>query len=165
MSRTPFSQWLVLVTAVVALSWSPVARGDAVTDWNTIAVDTISAASPPRPGPVPFLDIAVVQAAIHDAVQAIGGKYKPYKVEISGASGRVRRRGPDLSRGNPLPDRRADDASAEDHHRSGRRHAGHKGSDSGRLRFPVRSYRHARHGHRLRPGAAGHRRARYEGWD
>src|SRR3954470_17047652 len=75
------------VTTIVVLNWSPVARSDAVTDWNTIAVDTISAASPPRPGPVPFIDIVVVQAAIYDAVQAIGGKYKPYKVEISGASG------------------------------------------------------------------------------
>ncbi len=87
MSRTSFSQRLIFVTAVVALSWSPVAHGDAVVDWNTIAVDTISAASPPRPGPVPFLDIAVVQAAIYDAVQAIGGKYKPYKVQVPGASG------------------------------------------------------------------------------
>jgi hypothetical protein len=77
----------LVVTTIVALNLSPVARGDAVTDWNTIAVDTISAATPPRPGPVPFLDIAVVQAAVYDAVQAIGGRYKPYKVEISGASG------------------------------------------------------------------------------
>ena len=85
--RIALSQCITSVATVVALSWSPVARGDAVMDWNTIAVDTISAASPPRPGPVPFLDIAVVHAAIYDAVQAIGGKYKPYKVEISGASG------------------------------------------------------------------------------
>src|SRR3954469_17370547 len=76
MSRTAFTQWLILVTTVVALSWSPVARGDAGVDWNTIAFDTISAAPPARPGPVGFLDIAVVQVAIYDAVQAIGGKYK-----------------------------------------------------------------------------------------
>jgi len=60
---------------------------NAVTDWHTIAVDTILTASPPRPGPVGILDIAVVQAAIYDAVQAIGGKYKAYKVQIPGASG------------------------------------------------------------------------------
>src|SRR4029077_20092917 len=77
----------LVVTTIVALNWSPVARGDAVTDWNTIAMDTISAATPPRPGPVPFLDTAVEKAAVYDAVQAIGGRYKPYKVEISGASG------------------------------------------------------------------------------
>jgi hypothetical protein len=63
--------------AALALGWSADAHGDAVVDWNTIAIDTISTASPPRPGPVGFLDIAVVQAAVYDAVQAIGGKYKP----------------------------------------------------------------------------------------
>jgi hypothetical protein len=77
----------LLVTTAVGLSWPTVARADAVTDWNTIALDTIMGASPARPGPVVFLDIAVVQAAVYDAVQAIGGKYKPYKVEIPGASG------------------------------------------------------------------------------
>jgi len=77
----------LVVTTIVAVNWSPVARGDAVTDWNTIAMDTISAASPPRPGPVPFIDIAVVHAAMYDAVQAISGKYKPYKTEVPGASG------------------------------------------------------------------------------
>jgi hypothetical protein len=75
------------VTTIVVLNWSPVARSDAVTDWNTIAVDTISAATPPRPGPVSFIDVAVVHAAIYDAVQSIGGRYKPYKLEITGASG------------------------------------------------------------------------------
>src|SRR4029077_10052161 len=49
--------------------------------------DTISTASPPRPGPVGFLDMAVVQAAVYDAVQAISGKFKPYYVQIPGASG------------------------------------------------------------------------------
>src|SRR3954471_14794597 len=77
----------LLVTTAFALSWSPVAHADAVTDWHTIAVDTIFSATPPRPGPVAILDIAVVQAAVYDAVQAIGGKYKPYKVEVPGASG------------------------------------------------------------------------------
>lgn len=56
-------------------------------DWNAIAIDAIQKASPPRPGPVGFLDAAVVQAAVYDAVQAIGGRYKPYRIEIQGASG------------------------------------------------------------------------------
>jgi hypothetical protein len=77
----------LLVTTAIGLSWFPVAYADAVTDWNEIAVDTILAATPPRPGPVPFLDLAVVHAAIYDAVSAIGGKYKPYKVEIPVAAG------------------------------------------------------------------------------
>jgi hypothetical protein len=77
----------LLVTTAIGLSWSPIAHSDAVTDWHTIALDTILAATPPRPGPIAILDIAVVQAAVYDAVSAIGGKYKPYKVEIPGALG------------------------------------------------------------------------------
>jgi hypothetical protein len=63
------------------------ARADAVTDWNDIAIQTISAATPARPAPVAFLDMAIVQAAVYDAVQAIDRRFKPYHVEIPGASG------------------------------------------------------------------------------
>jgi hypothetical protein len=92
MSRIRSSQWITAVSAapliaLAALSWSPVARADAVLDWNAIAVNAISMAEPPRPGPVGFLDLAVVQAAVYDAVQAIDRRFKPYHVEIAGASG------------------------------------------------------------------------------
>jgi hypothetical protein len=61
------------------------ARADAVSDWNAIAVQsTITAA---RPGQTGMLDVAMVQLAIYDAVQAIEKKYEPYYVEIPGASG------------------------------------------------------------------------------
>ena len=40
-----------------------------------------------RPGPTIGLDIAMVQAAVYDAVQAIEKRYEPYYVEIPGASG------------------------------------------------------------------------------
>jgi hypothetical protein len=84
MSRIPVT---ALLMAFAALSWSHIARSDAVLDWNAIAVNTISTASPPRPGPVGFLDLAIVQAAVYDAVQAIDGKFKPYHVQIPGALG------------------------------------------------------------------------------
>jgi hypothetical protein len=75
MSCMRWNQWLVAVTtaplmAFAALSWPQIARADAVLDWNAIAVSTISTASPPRPGPVGFLDMAVVQTAVYDAVQS-----------------------------------------------------------------------------------------------
>ena len=61
------------------------ANADAVGDWNAIAVQaTITGA---RPGPTGILDIAMVQAAVYDAVQAIEQDFKPYHVEIPGASG------------------------------------------------------------------------------
>jgi hypothetical protein len=58
---------------------------DAATDWNAIAVQAL--VSSPRPGQVAFLDMAIVQAAVHDAVQAIDRRFEPYHMEIPGASG------------------------------------------------------------------------------
>jgi hypothetical protein len=57
---------------------------NAVVDWNEI---TITAASAGRPGHLSSLDIALVQVAVHDAVQAIERRFEPYHVEIDGAKG------------------------------------------------------------------------------
>src|SRR3954471_16071301 len=62
------------------------ARADVVSDWNAIAVQTIVAGGRP-PGGAPFLDIATVHLAVHDAVAAINGQFRPYYVRITGASG------------------------------------------------------------------------------
>ena len=61
------------------------ARADAVGDWNAIAVQATITAG--RPNPTINLDVAMVQAAVYDAVQAIEKQYEPYYVEIPGASG------------------------------------------------------------------------------
>jgi hypothetical protein len=58
---------------------------DAVVDWNAIAVQAITTAVPPRAAP--FLDIAVVQAAVYDAVEAIDKRFRPYHASIPGAVG------------------------------------------------------------------------------
>ena len=55
---------------------------DAVLDWNAIAAHTIFAAG--RPGPSTVLDLAVVQATVHDAMQASDKRFEPYATEISG---------------------------------------------------------------------------------
>jgi hypothetical protein len=68
------------------LAWTVPAAADAVTDWNAIALPAV-AAGRPGPGPSGILDLALVQAAVHDAVQAIDGRFQPYHVKISGASG------------------------------------------------------------------------------
>jgi hypothetical protein len=70
--------------ALAAIGWSNIARADAVTDWNAT---TMTAVTTGTPGPVGLLDIALVQAAVHDAVQAIDGRFEPYEVEILGAVG------------------------------------------------------------------------------
>src|SRR5262245_55623794 len=71
----------------ILLAAPAIARADAVADWNAIAIQTISAETPARPVPVAFLDMAIVHAAVYDAVQAIDKRFKPYHVEIPGASG------------------------------------------------------------------------------
>jgi hypothetical protein len=77
---------LVLGLAM-SLAMSSVVRADAVTDWNAIAIQTIVNAGPSHGSAVGFLDSATVQAAVYDAVEAIDGRFKPYHVQIPGASG------------------------------------------------------------------------------
>ena len=60
------------------------ACGDAVVDWNEIAQQAIAIG---RPGPSGAVDSALVQVAVHDAVQAIDKRFEPYHVEVKGAHG------------------------------------------------------------------------------
>jgi hypothetical protein len=76
------------------LRWAVPARADAVSDWNAIAVQAITTAVPPRPGPTGVLDIAMVQAAVYDAVESIDGRFQPYHVRVPGASGSLGSGGP-----------------------------------------------------------------------
>ena len=75
-----------IAVLAISLAIPASARADAVTDWNAIAVQAI-VTPPARPGPSGVLDIAMVQAAVYDAVQAIERRFEPYHVEIQGASG------------------------------------------------------------------------------
>jgi hypothetical protein len=59
------------------------ARADTVTDWNKIAADALQSpgtATPPGAGQgaPSFAHLAMVQAAVYDAVNAIDGGYEPY---------------------------------------------------------------------------------------
>jgi hypothetical protein len=76
---------VIPITLAALLAGAISARADAVLDWNLIAAQTIFAAG--RPGPSVVLDLAVVQATVHDAVQAYDKGFEPYATEISGASG------------------------------------------------------------------------------
>src|SRR5262249_13004358 len=71
--------------ATAVMSTSPGPRIDAATDWNAIAVQTLAPA--PRPGQVLFLDMAIVQVAVHDAIQAIDRRYAPSHVHLPKPSG------------------------------------------------------------------------------
>ncbi len=64
------------------------AHADAVTDWNAITAQAYATSlTAGRPGTVGVIDFAMVHAAVHDAVQAIDKRFKPYHVTIPGASG------------------------------------------------------------------------------
>lgn len=75
-----------LATVVVCGSMigSAPAFADAVTDWNEIAAASVAAG---RPGPIGQVDLALVAAAAHDAVQAIEGRFEPYYAEVPNAGG------------------------------------------------------------------------------
>ena len=66
------------------LSWAIPARADVVADWNAIATQT---SVPVRPGPSAILDMAIVHAAMHDAIQAFEGRFQSYSGSIPNASG------------------------------------------------------------------------------
>lgn len=77
-------QLLASLAICAALSAPALARADAVTDWNEITMQAVTAA---RPGPSGMLDVALVHIAVHDAVQAIEKRYEPYHFEMTGAKG------------------------------------------------------------------------------
>ncbi len=72
------------VIACAFLSWPGLVAADAVTDWNEVAAASVAAG---RPGPIGQVDLALVQAAVHDAVQALDRRYEPYYAEVPGAGG------------------------------------------------------------------------------
>ena len=61
------------LVCLTAASWVAPASANVVTEWNAIALSCI-----PRGGPATAIDVSLVQAAVHDAVQAIEKRYEPY---------------------------------------------------------------------------------------
>ena len=69
-----------LVMAATCLSWAAPVQADVVTQWNARILQCVQGVptAANRGGPPGLLDIAIIQAAVHDAVQAIEGRYEPY---------------------------------------------------------------------------------------
>ena len=67
---------LALISAI-SLSWALPTQADAVTEWNAVTANC----SVNRIGPSGLFDIALVQSAVHDAVQAIQGRFEAYEYE------------------------------------------------------------------------------------
>jgi PAP2 superfamily len=68
-----------------SLGWSPLARADAVTDWNANAAKAVLAA--PCIGFHEALLYTMMHLAIHDALNAIKRRFQPYGLDIEGPSG------------------------------------------------------------------------------
>lgn len=75
---------VVGLAVCASLGWASPVHADAVTYWNEV---TLRAATAGRPGPPGLLDVALSQAAVHDAVQAFEGRFEPYLVSIPDAAG------------------------------------------------------------------------------
>jgi hypothetical protein len=77
-----------VLLCLASIPWSS-ANADVVTQWNAITLGCVQ--GPPNPpnrgGPPGLLDIALVQAAVHDAVQAIEGRFEPYQYENANLRG------------------------------------------------------------------------------
>lgn len=70
----------LLITGTAALLSVPqIARADVVTDWNTIAISTVSADTLPNRQ---SRDMAMVHAAMFDAMNAIRPYYTPAMISI-----------------------------------------------------------------------------------
>ena len=62
--------------ASICVAWASPAHADVVTTWNARIVTCVGAG---RPGPTGVLDVALAHAAMHDAVQAIEGRFESYE--------------------------------------------------------------------------------------
>ena len=74
---------LPLLILGLGLISTPAVNASVVTNWNIVTLNCVQ--GPPNPpnrgGPPGLLDIALVQAAVHDAIQTIEGKYEFYHYE------------------------------------------------------------------------------------
>jgi len=75
------STCIAAAIASICLGWAPPAHASVVTDWYGITVSCVFGGPTPanRGGPTGYLDMALVQISVHDAVQAIEGRFEAYR--------------------------------------------------------------------------------------
>ena len=79
---------LIGVLLCVSVAGTTPAGADVVTDWSAITISTIGA-GPAVAGPGRLIDYAMVHIAMHDAVQAIQGRFQTYSAGITPTTGSV----------------------------------------------------------------------------
>ena len=72
------------LAACALLATPGITGADAVTEWNEIAAASVATG---RPGPIGQVDLGLVAAAGHDAVQALERRFEPYFAEVRDAHG------------------------------------------------------------------------------
>src|SRR4051812_24291181 len=92
-ARTPSARRNFFRPRVEQLEDRTVPVGDLVLRWNAVALDAVVAdhaltGAHAEPGPaMSSRALAIVQAAVYDAVNSIDHSYMPYKVEVAAAPG------------------------------------------------------------------------------
>ena len=77
----------VFIIVVSCLIWAGPARADVVVDWNVFIAQAIATAGTARPSPANVFDYAMVHLAMHDAIQAIEGRFQRYCAALPNGSG------------------------------------------------------------------------------
>jgi len=77
---------LALLCVAGLLAGPALAAPDAVTDWNDIAANAVAVG---RPGAIGEVDLALVQAAVHDTIQSYEKRFEPYYAEVKPAGSKV----------------------------------------------------------------------------
>ena len=74
---------MLLAVGVATPARAETATSNEVTSWNCIAVSTLLEFSPPAGGAPPALQVnlAMVQGAVYDAINAIEARHQPYLLE------------------------------------------------------------------------------------
>src|SRR2546429_3812221 len=75
----------VLLVGLAAFGWAHPAKADVVTDWNQTAINAVVASG--AGGAVQARSMAIVHAAIYDAVNAIDRPHTVYAVDVKAPPG------------------------------------------------------------------------------
>jgi hypothetical protein len=73
-----------LAASLLTAGWAPNASANVVTEFNAIGAACLS-----RPGPGSLMDLALVQVAVHDAIQAIEHRYETYRPTPAGSGSKA----------------------------------------------------------------------------
>src|ERR1700675_3402490 len=87
---TGLHQFLAITGLTLGLAFGSASRADdAVADWHTITDHTVVSTAKKSPS-VAFVYFAYVDVAMYDAVNSIGGRYKPFAVKVHAPPGASR---------------------------------------------------------------------------